>query len=203
MPWTILKRDVTLPSGTTKELRIGITGVCPPETAKWNAARLPDTVQFTPIMPALERSCAELRAAGADVVFCLAHIGITADGTPSVRPDGSHVNKNETTLEMLSMSALDAVILGRTHVSFKTDANAKIPAILPSARGAELGKLTLELTHDGKRWQVGSTRAMALPAAAQTQKLTTPALNSVRQQAQDWLVNPSDRARSALAAPSR
>ena len=190
VPWTILKRDVTLPSGTTEELRIGITGVCPPETAQWNAARLPETVQFTPIMPALKRSCAELRAAGADVVICLAHIGITADDTPCVRPDGSHVNKNETTLEVLSMSSLDAVILGHTHVSFQTDANAKIPAVLPAAHGAELGKLTLELSHDGKSWQVGNTRATALPAAAQPQKLITPALNNARQRAQNWLDEP-------------
>lgn len=131
-----------------------------------------------------------LRAAGANVVLCLAHIGITADDKPCVRPNGSQVNKNDTTFEVLSMNALDTVILGHTHVSFQTDANAKIPALLPAAHGAELGKLTLELTHDGKREQVGNTSAVAIPASAQPQKLTTPALNTARQQAQDWLNEP-------------
>ncbi len=154
--------DCVLPSvrkGTPRALRLGVLSVLPAQTAVWNRHLLKGRADVDPALTALHLEVPKLRAAGADLVILLAHVGI---GSPL--SDASEDNA----LRLAEVPGIDAVITGHTHQRFPgaehasragVDADsgtlAQLPAIMPGYAGSDLAVLDLTLTQrpDGT-WQV-------------------------------------------------
>lgn len=162
-PSALLVRDLTGPNGQRHLLRIGVTGVLPPQTARWDAQAIKGKVLFDPMIEAVERAVSALRSEGADVVIVLAHCG-AGDGKrePTVENAG---------LAIAALQGVDAIVLGHLHTLFP-DASLPAtegidpvrgclhgkPAVMPGHSGSHLGVIDLTLVQTAHGWRVNGHR---------------------------------------------
>ena len=162
-PHTILTRTLPDQTGTLRSLRVGITGLLPPQSIRPRR-----TLKILPctedMVAAAQRVVPTLRAQGADIVLLLAHTGIgEADHHPGL----------ENALIPLSrVPGIDAIIGGHAHQIFPGGISAShipelspesghinnVPVAVPGFWGSHLGVIDLDLTHDGERWSVASDK---------------------------------------------
>lgn len=137
------------PSST---LRIGLLSVLPGKTAIWNRDVLEDEAKITCPLESLRSAAPKLRAAGADLILLLAHMGI-ADEAESVT--------EEDVCALAEVDGIDAVITGHTHRRFpgqdhrarsgvdtQTGTLSGRPAAMPGFGGSDLAVLELALERD-------------------------------------------------------
>ncbi|WP_299694066.1 5'-nucleotidase C-terminal domain-containing protein [uncultured Tateyamaria sp.] len=159
VPHIIVDRTVTLPSGHTHPLRVGITSVLPPQTLVWNHALLAGKVGFLAGVDAARQSVAALRRDGADIIVVLCHSGIS-----SLSPDDT---ENFACPLAHSVPGVDAMILGHTHERFPDTGYGTVtgvdpdqgtlfgvPAAMPGFAAALLAQIDLCLVHDHEGWHV-------------------------------------------------
>lgn len=143
-PGVILERDFLDSQGQRHLLRVGVTGVLPPETARWNGGILGPEVKFTPMVPAARAEVARLRRAGAELVVVLAHTGLAGAG-PVPDPD-------QRAEELACIEGVDAVLAGHSHRAEALPAGALAPGSAPvvvgpaNAGGVAMIDLTLDLS---------------------------------------------------------
>ena len=167
----ILDRSVQAEDGTDHSLRIGITGVAPPQTTTWEARRLGQAVRARDMVPAAAEAVAALRAAGADVVILLAHTGI---GEAEDRQ-----GLENAAIPLARLHGVDALVLGHTHLRFpaaETPPDPALnpfegrihgrPAVMPGFYGSHLGQIDLHLRRDRAGWRVTGNRVTLLPVPA-------------------------------------
>jgi 2',3'-cyclic-nucleotide 2'-phosphodiesterase/3'-nucleotidase len=155
----IVTRRLEMADGRTVDLRIGILGLTPSQTAQWDARRVGDAVAMTDMVETARHEIPRLRADGADLVIALAHTGIETDMDA---PQDENVG---TVLARLD--GIDALVLGHTHVPFPHPSHASAPgvcpgsgtihgkpAVNPGAEGAFLGLIDLALARRGPRWEI-------------------------------------------------
>ncbi len=161
-PHVILERMMIDTSGGLRVVRIGVTGALPPQTMQWGRTLLAGRVEIEPIVPAITREVALMRAAGADLIVVLAHSGL---GHAGAAPDDENV-----ALALAGLDGVDAVVAGHTHRVFPTPglsavADAGAALVQPGFFGSHLGQIDLELrAHrptDGEsmRWSVAKTQS--------------------------------------------
>lgn len=162
----IIEKEIVTDTGHSEVLRIGVTGVLPPQTEIWEARALKGRLVMQDMLAAVAREAPQLRQKGADIVIVLAHCGI-GSATPELCDQH----------EALAISALpdvDAVVMGHVHQTFPGGQiapskgvdpllgrlNGK-PAVMPSMYGAGLGIIDLSLrkAHDGC-WTVADHRSI-------------------------------------------
>lgn len=182
---TILDRVVLDEAGRQRKLRVGITGIVPPQVAKWNRSVLGGSVTFSDSVDAVRREAEALRADGADIVVVLAHAGLGVE-----RPARDVAPGTENTgLALTTIPGVTAVIAGHTHVVYARDAGSEefpdaAPVVQPGYWGSHLGCIDLTLvpgrTLEGKTaWNVVKSEANAYPVATTAAKERSTSLRNI------------------------
>ena len=206
-PHVVLDRSVRATDGGIHPIRIGITGVAPPQTTTWEARRLGNAVRACDMVPAAKQAVTDLRAAGADVVILLAHTGIgEADARPGLE---------NAAIPLAAIPGVDALVLGHTHLRFPAADTAPDPAInpfegrihgrpavMPGFFGSHLGQIELSLRRDKGGWHVMGNRVSLLPVqAANTVPLSLHrAVGRAHDATRDWLRQPIGQTDRALCS---
>ncbi|MGB0497372.1 MAG: 5'-nucleotidase C-terminal domain-containing protein, partial [Rubricella sp.] len=153
-----------------RPLRIGITGTVPPRILVWSRHMLEGRCTVRLPWDAVAEEAAAMRSAGADIVVCLSHGGIV--------PEGHFEEAGENSALLIAQTgAVDAIVCGHQHYLFPhpefprpgegIDAQkgrlAGVPAIMPGSSGSHLGRIDLDLVHDG-HWRVAGADVSLLPA---------------------------------------
>ncbi|WP_425043143.1 bifunctional 2',3'-cyclic-nucleotide 2'-phosphodiesterase/3'-nucleotidase [Primorskyibacter sp. S87] len=158
-PHLVLDRDVICTDGSTRNLRIGMFSLLPPQTTKWEAHVLSGCVDALDIVDCARSQVEKLKARGCDVVVLLAHTGFGAR---------KHVPGQENALYPLChLDGIDAIIAGHTHQIFP-DPDQKglessgringIPVAMPGTAGSHLAVIDLKLLWCSEAgWQVAES----------------------------------------------
>jgi len=151
---TILTRHLP---GCDRALRIGLTGIAPPQTAIWERRSLKGALTASDPVSAAAAAAWRLRQAGADIVILLAHTGI---GDATQRPlmeNAAH--------PLANLPGVDALILGHSHGLYPTgEETLARPAVMPGCFGSHLGVIDLDLAPGAQGWSVTGHEIRLLPA---------------------------------------
>lgn len=203
----VLHRMLQAEDGTHHPIRIGITGVAPPQTTTWEARRLGQSLRAHDMVPAASDAVAALRDAGADLVIVLAHTGI---GEGEARQ-----GLENAAIPLARLDGVDALVLGHTHLRFpaaETLPDPAInpfegrihgrPAVMPGFYGSHLGQIDLHLRRDRAGWRVMGNRVTLLPvqASGATHPAVAQAAGAAHQATRDWLRRPIGQTRQALCS---
>ncbi|HFI0578674.1 TPA: bifunctional 2',3'-cyclic-nucleotide 2'-phosphodiesterase/3'-nucleotidase [Streptococcus suis] len=168
-PYTIIDKTFTDTSGKAVGLKIGITGIVPPQILNWDKAYLEGKVIVRDAVEAVRDIVPVLRENGADIVLVLSHSGIG--------DDQYEVGEENVGYQIASLPGIDAVITGHSHAEFPgtaekpsfyakyagvDDTNGKIngtPVTMAGKYGDHLGVIDLNLTYTDGKWTTTSSKA--------------------------------------------
>jgi 2',3'-cyclic-nucleotide 2'-phosphodiesterase / 3'-nucleotidase len=164
----ILERQVFDRSGGSDVMRIGVTGVAPPQVSNWNSTVLGGVLTFTDPLESVAREAALMRALGADVVVVLSHGGMEDPGA-----DLDPMGAENASRAIAALADVDAVIAGHTHEVKALDGDVDVtrrsaPIVQPGYGGSHLGCIDLALEKrqtpccDTDGWRVVKARARAV-----------------------------------------
>lgn len=95
-------------------VKIGIIGVTNPGSMVWDAEHLKGKVAIDDILPAVRRTVAEARAAGAQVIVVVAHAGL--DGVASYDTAGTGLgSENPMASVAKQVPGIDLIVFGHSH----------------------------------------------------------------------------------------
>lgn len=109
-PYALLHRDLPDASGRRHRITIGVLGLTPPQILLWDHHHLAGRLSVRPMVETARTFVPLMRAAGADVVICLAHTGIYSG-------PASSVSCAEAT-EIAAIAGVDALVAGHSHLVF-------------------------------------------------------------------------------------
>lgn len=176
----ILEREMVTDQGKKILLKIGVTGIVPPQVTTWDKNHLDEYALTNPALEsfdaveAIQREALSLREAGADIVIALAHTGI------SRRPFESEMENSGYYIAQIP--EVDALITGHQHRRFPSEsfrfsadldqsgyeslgidvANGTIlgtPVVMPGSWARWLGVIDLNLTFEQDQWTVTEGRS--------------------------------------------
>lgn len=153
-------------------LSVGVLSMLSAQTAAWHSHHLSAATSMEEPASSITRAVEELRAAGADLVIVLAHMGV--GHRESARPDIAAAHA------LAGAGAFDALILGHTHrrlpsVDYQgrkgmniTDSTVGgVPAIMAGHAGSDLGVMDFTLAHDQTTgWHVTAHKCVLRPNGA-------------------------------------
>lgn len=169
-PFDIITKTFTDKDGKTVSLKIGITGVVPPQIMSWDKANLTGKVTVKDAVEAVKEVIPTIRAAGADLVLVLAHTGIG--------DDVYEVGEENVGYQIASLEGVDAVVTGHSHADFpalpdgSSYDNLKgvdgkkglingVPVTMGGKYGDHLGLIDLNLTYTNGQWKVNKDQSRA------------------------------------------
>lgn len=168
-PYTIVDKTFTDTTGKAVCLKVGITGIVPPQILNWDKAYLEGKVIVRDAVEAVRDIVPVIRENGADIVLVLSHSGIG--------DDQYEIGEENVGYQIASLSGVDAVITGHSHAEFPgtaekpsfyakytgvDDANGKIngtPVTMAGKYGDHLGVIDLNLTYTDGKWTTTSSKA--------------------------------------------
>lgn len=169
-PYEIIEKEVVNSKGQKSTVKVGVTGIVPPQILKWDKSHLTGKVTVDDSVNAVEAVIPEMQAAGADVIVVLSHSGFG---------DATHEEGEEDVTYLLTqVEGVDAIITGHAHSVFpgKLDlpevdvANGTIngvPVVMPGKFGDHLGVIDLQLKQNGEAWEVVSSKAQVRKITAE------------------------------------
>ncbi|MEM9707796.1 MAG: bifunctional 2',3'-cyclic-nucleotide 2'-phosphodiesterase/3'-nucleotidase [Pseudomonadota bacterium] len=169
-PVAILERTLSSGSGEMLPIRVGLIGFLPPQTSRWDRAKLAGQLDTRDIVETARDYAPELKAQGADLIVALAHSGLGA-----AEPAKDQEN---ACLPLAALPEIDVVLAGHSHLVFPSPRFAGIPGIdvengwingkpatMPGAWGTHLGVVDLLLGRENGNWTVldsqGSTQPLS------------------------------------------
>lgn len=167
----MLDRTVQGSDGKPYPIKIGLLGLVPPQTSKWDRVFLEGRVVIHDMVLSAKRGAAQLRANGADLVIALAHTGIHAVEYAPMMENAA--------LPLACIDDIDVLLTGHTHQLLPGPHHSDIPGVDPENgslhgkpalmtgwAGSHLGeiKLDLHLTQDGG-WSIGPHETRLHPIA--------------------------------------
>lgn len=168
-PSLILEREFTTESGEQVPLKIGVTGVLPPQIMTWDKNHLDEYAVTNErlithdAVSAVETQVKSLQSQGADIIVVLAHTGI------SKRP--FELNLENSAYYIAQIPGVDALITGHQHRRFPSESFqdmapmgvnvvdgmiGQTPTVMPGSWARWLGVIDLEVTSDNGQWKVTS-----------------------------------------------
>ena len=168
-PYTIVDKTFTDTTGKAVSLKVGITGIVPPQILNWDKAYLEGKVIVRDAVEAVRDIVPVIRENGADIVLVLSHSGIG--------DDQYEIGEENVGYQIASLSGVDAVITGHSHAEFPgtaekpsfyakytgvDDTNGKIngtPVTMAGKYGDHLGVIDLNLTYTDGKWTTTSSKA--------------------------------------------
>ncbi|RMA43737.1 bifunctional 2',3'-cyclic-nucleotide 2'-phosphodiesterase/3'-nucleotidase [Rhodophyticola porphyridii] len=171
-PWVILDRDMRDTTGRLRRLKIGLIGLAPPQTLKWDRSLLEGQLEAEDILDAARREVRAMRDAGADLVIVLCHSG--------VGPAHEYPDMENAAVPLAALHGVDALVAGHTHELFPGPCSARpdwidpeigtihgTPVVQPGHEGSHLGVIDLILSEVGKdRWRVSANQSHLVPVCA-------------------------------------
>ena len=168
-PYTILTKNVPCADGTTRTIRLGITGFGPPQIANWDHENHLGFVRTDDIVAAATDAVIAMKADGADLIIALCHSGIGAE---------VHVPGMENAaVPLAGVDGIDAIIAGHTHGQFPHPAHPrsnivnpdrgtihKKPTVMAMSHGRALGVIDLELSWSAKGWNIADHAVRVIKA---------------------------------------
>ena len=166
-PSVILTRLFKSDAGTQVELKIGVTGILPPQITTWDKTHLDEYAVVNNRLvtqdayQAVEREAAKLKASGADLVVVLAHTGL------SKRPFEEGMENSGYYIAQLE--DVDLLITGHQHRRFPSESFRDLsqlgfdvdagtiwgtPTVMPGSWAKWLGVIDLELIEVDSEWQL-------------------------------------------------
>lgn len=169
-PFDIITKTFTDKDGKTVSLKIGITGVVPPQIMSWDKANLTGKVTVKDAVEAVKEVIPTIRAAGADLVLVLAHTGIG--------DDVYEVGEENVGYQIASLEGVDAVVTGHSHADFPALPDGSfydnlkgvdgkkglingVPVTMGGKYGDHLGLIDLNLTYTNGQWKVNKDQSRA------------------------------------------
>ncbi|HEX7681455.1 MAG TPA: bifunctional UDP-sugar hydrolase/5'-nucleotidase [Thermoanaerobaculia bacterium] len=138
-------------------VKVGIIGLSSPETpAVTNSANVA-TLAFGDPVAATVSAAKELRAAGAEAIIVIAHMGGRCRNIELNPEDSSSCEKDQEAmrfLQALPKGTIDAYFAGHTHSQMRHYING-VPALQPSPNGREIA--ILDMTIDPSQHKVTKT----------------------------------------------
>ncbi|HFI0162557.1 TPA: bifunctional 2',3'-cyclic-nucleotide 2'-phosphodiesterase/3'-nucleotidase [Streptococcus suis] len=168
-PYTIIDKTFTDTTGKAVSLKVGITGIVPPQILNWDKAYLEGKVIVRDAVEAVRDIVPVIRENGADIVLVLSHSGIG--------DDQYEVGEENVGYQIASLPEIDAVITGHSHAEFPgtaekpssyakyagvDDTNGKIngtPVTMAGKYGDHLGVIDLNLTYTDGKWTTTASKA--------------------------------------------
>ncbi|AWE07384.1 bifunctional 2',3'-cyclic-nucleotide 2'-phosphodiesterase/3'-nucleotidase [Lysinibacillus sp. 2017] len=158
-PYVMIEKEVVDSNGEKAMIKVGVTGIVPPQILKWDKSNLEGKVTVDDSIQAVKAIVPQMKEAGADVVVVLSHSGMG---------DATHeVGEEDVSYLMTEIKDVDAVISGHAHDVFpgKVDASIKtvdlekgtmngVPIVMAGKYGSHLGVIDLQLEKKGDSWDV-------------------------------------------------
>lgn len=201
-PYKIIEKTFTDTQGRLTTVKIGVTGIVPPQILNWDKANLEGKVVVRDSVEAIRDIIPEMRKAGADITLVLSHSGIGDDKYEKGEENEGY--------QIASLPGVDAVVTGHSHAEFPSGngsgfyekypgvdgVNGKIngtPVTMAGKYGDHLGVIDLKLTYTDGKWKVtdskGSIRKVDTKSNVADQRVVNIAkeshegtVNYVRQQ---------------------
>lgn len=166
--YEIITKSFKDADGKQVNLKIGITGIVPPQILNWDKANLEGKVTVRDSVKALEELVPKIRQAGADIVLVLSHSGIG--------DDEYHEGEENVGYQIAGIKGVDAVVSGHSHAEFPSGddtgfyekypnvdgVNGTIngtPVTMAGKYGDHLGVIDLGLTYTNGKWKVTKSHA--------------------------------------------
>ncbi|MGT2888335.1 bifunctional 2',3'-cyclic-nucleotide 2'-phosphodiesterase/3'-nucleotidase [Streptococcus didelphis] len=150
-------------NGQPTSLKIGITGIVPPQILNWDKANLEGKVTVKDSVEAITDLVPTIKNAGADIILVLAHTGI-----------GDNIyEKGEENVgyQIASIAGVDAVVTGHSHAEFPSGIGNGpyesyggvngisglingTPVTMAGKYGDHIGIIDLNLTYNDGKWAV-------------------------------------------------
>lgn len=184
-PYVLLTRKLPDQFGAEHQITIGVLGLTPPQILQWDRQHLEGKIAVRPMVEAARAFVPLMRAAGADVVVCLAHTGIAPTQAPRRAPAlaastaSSAAAAEADAIDLAAIVGVDAVIAGHSHLVFPREGHHPDPrvdqaggtllgkpCVLPGHSGSHLGQIDLRLERMGTGWRVASSQAAAISTSA-------------------------------------
>ena len=166
-PYKIIEKTFTDTQGRLTTVKIGVTGIVPPQILNWDKANLEGKVVVRDSVEAIRDIIPEMRKAGADITLVLSHSGIGDDKYEKGEENEGY--------QIASLPGVDAVVKGHSHAEFPSrngtgfyekypgvdGVNGKIngtPVTMAGKYGDHLGVIDLKLNYTDGKWKVTDSK---------------------------------------------
>ena len=166
-PYKIIEKTFTDTQGRLTTVKIGVTGIVPPQILNWDKANLEGKVVVRDSVEAIRDIIPEMRKAGADITLVLSHSGIGDDKYEKGEENEGY--------QIASLPGVDAVVTGHSHAEFPSGngtgfyekypgvdgINGKIngtPVTMAGKYGDHLGVIDLRLNYTDGKWKVTDSK---------------------------------------------
>ena len=166
-PYIILPKTFTDTEGRAVTVKIGITGIVPPQILNWDKANLEGKITVDDSVEAVTAMVPKMRQAGADIVLVLSHSGIGDDKYEKGEENEGY--------QIAGIEGVDAVVTGHSHAEFPSGSglgfyekykgvdgvNGKIngtPVTMAGKYGDHLGIIDLNLVYTDGKWKVEDSK---------------------------------------------
>ncbi|TQR21380.1 bifunctional 2',3'-cyclic-nucleotide 2'-phosphodiesterase/3'-nucleotidase [Psychrobacillus vulpis] len=185
-PYVLIDKEVVDAKGKKTTIKVGVTGIVPPQILKWDKTHLEGKVTVDDSVQAVEAVIPDMQKAGADVIVVLSHSGLG---------DTKHeVGEEDVTYLLTKVKGVDAIITGHAHQVFpgKVDASLTnvdvengtingVPVVMPGKFGSHLGVIDLTLEKKGNDWNVASSKAEVRTIAKDATDVDQTVVNAVKE----------------------
>ena len=166
-PYKIINKTFVDKTGRKTTVKIGVTGIVPPQILSWDKANLEGKIQVNDSVEAIQKIIPEMRKAGADITLVLSHSGIGDDKYEKGEENEGY--------QIASLPGVDAVVTGHSHAEFPSGngtgfyekyagvdgVNGKIngtPVTMAGKYGDHLGIIDLNLVYKNGKWTVVNSK---------------------------------------------
>lgn len=166
-PYKIIEKTFTDTQGHLTTVKIGVTGIVPPQILNWDKANLEGKVVVRDSVEAIRDIIPEMRKAGVDITLVLSHSGIGDDKYEKGEENEGY--------QIASLPGVDAVVTGHSHAEFPSGngtgfyekypgvdgVNGKIngtPVTMAGKYGDHLGVIDLKLNYTDGKWKVTDSK---------------------------------------------
>ena len=166
-PYKIITKTFVDKTGHKTTVKIGVTGIVPPQILSWDKANLEGKVLVNDSVEAIKNIIPEMRKAGADITLVLSHSGIGDDKYEKGEENEGY--------QIASLPGVDAVVTGHSHAEFPSGngtgfyekypgvdgINGKIngtPVTMAGKYGDHLGIIDLNLVYKNGKWAVVNSK---------------------------------------------
>ena len=171
-----------------EDVKIGIIGVVTQYIPHWENPQHIEGLEFTSIIPAVERYVKELRSQ-VDLLIVAYHGGFERD-LETGEPTEDLTGENEGYELLQKVSGIDCLMTGHQHRVIATKING-VPVVQPGFRGQYVGKVAFDLEKTDSGYQVKH----ALPSLIEVKdevvdQNIAEKLAHLNEEVEDWLDQP-------------
>ena len=184
-PYVLIDKEVVDEKGKKTTIKVGVTGIVPPQILKWDKSHLEGKVIAKDAVQSVEKVVSQMKQAGADVIVVLSHSGIG---------DATHeVGEEDVSYLLTKVSDVDAVITGHAHGVFPGAVDASltnvdqqngtmngVPVVMPGKYGSHLGVIDLTLEKKNGEWDVTKGKG-AVREISKDNEVDEAVVNSVKE----------------------